>query len=111
VAAIASVSGRLIAPLSSHPDEQELVLLPGTVLLPVGTVAVDGLAKEVVLLTEPGAAPELPANLEGLKQAVTHRIRAALSSEVLRIFSPGRFVPASSLSSSPSASEDGSGQQ
>jgi hypothetical protein len=42
LAAIVTVSGRLIAPLSRHPDEQEIAILPGTLLLAAGSVAVQG---------------------------------------------------------------------
>ncbi|CAN5454380.1 hypothetical protein BH11ACT7_BH11ACT7_26170 [soil metagenome] len=45
--AIATITGRYIAPLS-HPDEHEVALLPGTILLPVGSVNVEGLSNPVV---------------------------------------------------------------
>src|ERR1044072_6958549 len=44
VAAIVTVTGRSIAALSRHPQEQEVAILPGTLLLPVGEVDVPGLS-------------------------------------------------------------------
>ncbi|MEH3140743.1 MAG: hypothetical protein PGN37_11290 [Mycobacterium kyogaense] len=93
VAAIATTSGRYIAPLSRHPDEMEVVLLPGTLLLPVGFVEVGRLENPVVLLEEPGSAPGLPANRIELQELVEQQIEAALASPPVSVHSPGRFTP------------------
>lgn len=91
VAAIVTITGRFIAPLSSHPDELEVALLPATLLLPVGSVAVDGIANDVVLLAETGTAPGLPADLPELERVVTKQVSAALLRDPVTVHSPGRF--------------------
>lgn len=93
VAAIATTSGRYIGPLSRHPDEMETVLLPGTLLLPVGFVQVEGLENPVILLEEPGSAPGLPANKAELQALVTRQVETALALPPVAIHSPGRFTP------------------
>ncbi|WP_157516741.1 hypothetical protein [Mycobacterium sp. MS1601] len=93
LAAIVAITGRYIAPLSKHPDEQEIALLPGTVLLPVGSVAVDGLVNQVVLFAEPGEAPQLPAGPAELRDVVSQQVGAALRAPAVTIHSPGRFSP------------------
>jgi hypothetical protein len=82
LAAFVTVSGRLIAPLSQHPDEQEIAILPGTLLLSVGTVAVPGLVNDVVLLAESGTAPGLPSDSTELRLLVTQQITDALARPV-----------------------------
>ena len=102
LAAIGTVSGRFIAPLSRHPSEQETALLPGTVLLPAGKVAIPGLAKEVVLLTEMtemGTAAGLPKDPGELRQLVTNQVCSALTRPAVPIYSPGRFTPAHAVPS------------
>ncbi|WP_199253751.1 hypothetical protein [Mycolicibacterium mengxianglii] len=93
--AIVTITGRYIAPLSQHPDEHEIALLPGTVLLPVGSVNVEGLSNPVVLLAEPGDAPQLPPGPAELRAAVIEQVSAALAAPAVPIHSPGRFTPAS----------------
>ena len=99
LAAIGTVSGRFIAPLSRHPSEQETALLPGTVLLPAGKIAVPGLAKEVVLLAEMGTAEALPKDPQELRQLLTNQVRSALARPAVPIYSPGRFTPAHAVPS------------
>ena len=93
VAAIATVTGRSIAALSRHPEEQEVAILPGTLLLPVGEVDVPGLPKPVVLLAETGWAPGLPENKNELERTVIARVSDALARPPAEIHSPGRFSP------------------
>jgi hypothetical protein len=92
LAAIVTITGRFIAPLS-HPDEQEIAVLPGTLLLPVGSVAVPGLVNDVVLLAETGSAPELPSNSQELRQVVIQQVTDALARPAVTVHSPGRFTP------------------
>ncbi len=89
--AIVTLTGRYIAPLSQHPDEQEIALLPGTVLLPAGFVEVTGMQFPVALLVEPGDAPELPPGPEELRAAVITQVSAALAGPDFPVHSPGRF--------------------
>jgi len=93
LAAIVTISGRLIAPLSRHPDDQEIAILPGTLLLTVGSVAVPGLVNDVVLLAENGTAPGLPRDSAELRQAVIRQVSNALAEPAVTIHSPGRFAP------------------
>jgi hypothetical protein len=95
--AIVTVSGRLIAPLSRHPDEQEIAILPGTLLLNAGSVMVPGLVNDVVLLAETGSAPGLPKDSAELRQVVSQQVTAALAKLPVTIHSPGRFTPPQGL--------------
>jgi hypothetical protein len=90
--AIVTVTGRFIGPLSSHPDEQEIAVLPGTLLLAVGSVPVPGLANEVVLLAETGTAPGLPSDSAELRVMVFRQVTYALGQPAVTIHSPGRFI-------------------
>lgn len=96
LAAIATVTGRSIAPLSRRPEEQEVAILPGTLLLPVGTVDVAGLPQPVVLLAENGWAPGLPETKADLQQRVTEQVAQALARDSVSVASPGRFTPSRS---------------
>jgi hypothetical protein len=93
VVAIVTITGRFIGPLSRHPEDLEIALLPATLLIPVGSVAVSGLGNDVVLLAETGTAPGLPADLPELKQVVGTQVGAALLREPITVHSPGRFSP------------------
>jgi hypothetical protein len=93
VAAIVTRTGRFIGPLSRYPADSEVALLPATLLIPVGSVAVAGIDNEVVLLAESGTAPGLPADLPELKRVVSEQVAAALRREPIEVHSPGRFSP------------------
>ena len=93
VVAILSASARLIAPFSAHPSEQELAILPGRVLIPVGSVAVPGLENNVVLLVEAGGALETPRDHDEFVRTVFEQVKAAYERGVEPIHSPGRFSP------------------
>jgi hypothetical protein len=97
LAAIVTISGRLVAPMSRHPEEHEIALLPGTLLLPVGSVTVDGLINDVVLLSETGTAPGLPADSGELRRTVTQQVMDALRQAAVTVYSPGRFTPSVSI--------------
>ena len=96
VAAIVAVTGRSIAALSRHPEEHEIAILPGTLLLPVGFVEVAGLSEPVVLLSETGWAPGLPEGKPELRRTVAAQVSDALNRPPVQISSPGRFAPAHS---------------
>jgi len=93
LAAFVTVTGRLIAPMSRHPDEQEIAILPGTLLLAVGTAAIPGLVNDVVLLAETGSAPGLPKDSAELRHVVGQQVTDALAKPAFPIHSPGRFSP------------------
>lgn len=86
--AIVTVSGRLIAPLSRHPEEQEIAILPGTLLLAVGSVEVPGLVNAVVLLAETGTAPGLPKDSAELREVITQQVMDALAKPAFNVHSP-----------------------
>jgi hypothetical protein len=92
LAAIVSITGRLIAPPARHPEEQEIAILPGAMLLLAGSVEVPGLPSEVVLLAESGDAPGLPADSAALKAAVVQQVTAALVRPDVTVNPPGRFA-------------------
>ncbi|WP_445169204.1 SseB family protein [Mycolicibacterium sp. Dal123E01] len=92
LAAIVSITGRLVAPFARYPEEQEIAMLPGTMLMVAGSVEVPGLPGGVVLWAEPGDAPGLPADSAALKDAVVQRVTAALARPNVSINSPGRYA-------------------
>lgn len=92
LAAIVSITGRLVAPFARYREEQEIAMLPGTMLLMAGSVEVPGLPGGVVLWAEPGDAPGLPADSEALKDVVVQQVTAALARPNVPISSPGRFA-------------------
>lgn len=82
--AVVGRTGRALGPLSSRSQEQEVVLLPGAALAPVGSVDVEDVGIRVLLLEElvpPGtdAAPTdgLPASIEALVELVRAQVGAA----------------------------------
>ncbi len=93
LAAFVTITGRFIAPLSRHPDEQEIAILPGTLFLPVGSIGVPGLVNDVVLLAETGSASGLPSNSQELRQVVIQQVTDALARPAVTVYSPGRFTP------------------
>ena len=79
--AIVGRTGRSLALLSAHAEEQEVVFLPGTALRPVGQVSVDGtgltvhLIEELVLDQTAGAdGARLPRDLEALIALVSQQV-------------------------------------
>lgn len=93
LAAIVSITGgRLVAPFARYREEQEIAMLPGTLLLLAGLVDVPGLTGSVVLLAEPGDAPGLPADSAALKEAVIQQVTAALARPDVTVNTPGRFA-------------------
>ncbi|WP_301123609.1 hypothetical protein [Mycolicibacterium fortuitum] len=80
--------GRYIGPMSRHPEEREVAILPATLKTPVGSMIVAGLANPVVLLTELGHAPGLPPNQQELERVVREQITYALACPPAPIHSP-----------------------
>lgn len=86
--AIISGSGREIGPLSRHPAEAEVALLPGTVLTPVtGVHVTEGFRVQVVKEVLPGGESALPGSDEDLASLLT----VARAAPPVEITSPGRF--------------------
>lgn len=96
LAAIVTVTGRSIAPLSRHPNELEISILPGTLLMPIGSITIPNLANPVVLLIETGWAPGLPENRDDLERLVVRQVTTAFAQPPIPISSPGRFTPPTS---------------
>jgi hypothetical protein len=95
LAAIVTVTGRLIATFSRRPDEQDIAILPGTLPLSAGSVSIPGLVNDVVLLAESGTVPGLPRDSAELRKVVTQQVTDALAKPAVTVHSPGRFAPPS----------------
>jgi hypothetical protein len=84
-----TTAGRDIAPLSAHPSDQEVVLLPGARLVPASAFHdVEGLRIQVILeQPAPGVAiPAAPTDDE-----IGELVRAARTADDAAIHQPGRF--------------------
>ena len=101
VVAIAGRTGRDIAFLAQNADEAEVVLLPGTILRPVGSIVAGDLTVHIVeeLLIDDASAtgtvpphPALPPSAEALSALVTDAVTAAREvTAPMTITSPGKF--------------------
>lgn len=84
-----STAGRDIGPLSAHPADQEVVLLPGARLVPATSFhEVEGVRVQVVI-EQPGAdapIPDVPSDEE-----IAVLIRDARSAPEVSVPNPGRF--------------------
>lgn len=99
--AIVARKARDVAPFAEHPDEGELVLLPGTVLVPVGQIRVDGMGATVQIVEEvdPGAGRQglsagtsaLPETVDDLIDKVVRTVIKARRAEPVELTSPGKF--------------------
>ena len=86
--AIISGSGREVGPLSRHPAEAEVALLPGTVLTPAtGVHVIEGFRVQVVSEVLPGGESALQVPDEDL----AHSLVVASAAPPVGITSPGRF--------------------
>jgi hypothetical protein len=96
--ALVSTSGRLIAPLSAHPEEQEVVVLPGTTFVRVAAFEFDDPRLGVTVYSEinpdqePGATSALPQDAESLERELRVQLVLAGLAEPLQIASPGKFL-------------------
>ncbi len=89
--AVAATSGRAAGSISSNPTEQSMLLLPGTVLRPVGRRALGDV--EVTLFAE-GVPPSPPAGGPGADENLWDQVCVAVNpSAVLEVPSrePNRF--------------------
>lgn len=86
--AIVSGSGREVGPLSRHPAEAEVALLPGTVLTPAtGVHVIEGFRVQVVreVLPSGDSAPQVS------DEDLAPLLMAARLASPVEITSPGRF--------------------
>ena len=84
-----STAGRDLAPLSAHPAEQEVVLLPGARLVPVSSRHdVEGLRVQVILEQPASGAPLPPAPTDDEIGAL---VRASRAEGPVAIHRPGRY--------------------
>lgn len=93
--AIASRNARDLGLLAANQDEAELVLLPGTVLQPIGEVEQFG-GVAVQLIEEVGAPgeiipPGLPQSLEALRDEVEARIAQYRGMRHVDVASPRKY--------------------
>jgi hypothetical protein len=94
IAAIVVKEGRYLGPLSRFPDEQELVVLPGSVLRRVsGFELPDGTPVVVLEELSPAPLPEgFPGSLEALVDAIAARIEQQRAAGAVDVTSPGKFA-------------------
>lgn len=96
--AIVARKARDVSGSSPHPEEGERVLLPGTVLVPVGQIMVDGMGATAQILEEvdPGAGragnSALPDTIDDLIDTVVRQVTKARRAEPVTLTSPGKFV-------------------
>jgi len=87
IAAIDTATGRDLVPFSGHPEEQETVLLPDTVLVEVARLS---LAVDVVVYREhTGAELDQP---DALVADVVEAIGAASAADAVVVHSPGKYA-------------------
>ncbi|WP_166784038.1 hypothetical protein [Cryobacterium suzukii] len=97
VACVVSRTGRLLAPFSAFPAEEEIVLLPGIVLLPVLSYRSDAAGVDVVVLEELDLeAPVVDSDREAasavLRRDVDVVLAAAWNAAPVVVNTPGKFV-------------------
>lgn len=94
--AVAGRTGRDIAFLAQHSAEAEVVFLPGTILRPVRTVALDDgttvFVVEELLTDATGPDPALPSSADALIQAVIDTVTASRRADAVPITTPGKFA-------------------
>lgn len=86
---IVTTSARDISPMSAHPSDQEVVLLPGARLVPVSQRReIDGLLVQTII-EQPSAEQPLPT--VPTDEEILDAVRAAKSAGAVIVSSPGRF--------------------
>lgn len=95
IVAIAGRTGRDISFMAKHPDEAEIVFLPGAILRPVQTTHADGITVHVIeeLLTDETAHPDpaLPSDPDALLELVIEAVTTASTASPIAITTPGKF--------------------
>lgn len=97
--AVAGITGRLLGELSAHPAELEVVLLPGSALVPRGSVPLYELGLLVYLWEEiavrsTGGEPTsgLPATGEAFAETVALQVRAAAVADAAPVAARGKYA-------------------
>lgn len=93
---LVTVSGRDLTQLSRHEVEQEIVLLPGTTLLGLGSIQAEGLRlvmlEELDVEREPSEARTSGDALDQLFATVSAAVATARAEPPVPVTSPGKFV-------------------
>ena len=99
--AVAGRSGRDLSALSAHPDEAEVVLLPGAALLPLGRMDVPEVGVTVYLVeelasTQDGRPPGAPVGVPPTREELTRHVRDAVlrvwRGQQVQVHVPGKFA-------------------
>jgi hypothetical protein len=100
ILAIVARKARDLSESSPHPEEGERVLLPGTVLVPVGQIKVDGMGAtaQIVEEVDPGGGrvgnSALPETIDDLIDTVVRQVIKARRAEPVELTSPGKYAGA-----------------
>ena len=100
---IVSESGRVLGPLSRQASDEEVVVLPGRLLNPLGQFQVG--ATSVIVMDEVEVSPagswfeprrggRIPSSVEEILAYAESRVTEAMSSPAVAISSPGKFSSA-----------------
>jgi hypothetical protein len=95
IVAIIAKRGRSIGPFSAHPDEKEVVLLPGTVLNVLAMSRQPDTATIVLMeeLAPSGAELDwLPPTIDELGQFVMEQLSHSVAGPAAKISTPGKFT-------------------
>lgn len=93
VYAVLGNRGRALEGVSQHPDEEEVVFLPGTLFRPVKQVRHDALLVTVVEQLDLERTPEDPkADLDAVLASIASTVRHDLALGQIEISSPGKFA-------------------
>jgi hypothetical protein len=93
VYAVLGNQGRALEGVSQHPEEEEVVFLPGTLFQPVKQVRHGALLVTVVEQLDLERTPEDPkADLDTVLASIASTVRDDLALGQIEISSPGKFV-------------------
>ena len=96
--AIMARKARDVAKGSEHPEEAELVFLPGTVFVPVGTIRVTTMGSTAQILEEVDpaagrtAGAGMPETVDDLIDMVVAQVSKARRMEPVDLTSPGKYA-------------------
>ena len=94
--AVVGRSGRDITAFSARPQDEEVVLLPGTLLRPALRLEVEDLTvhvlEELSLVADAPAPESWPVGLDQLEQAVRSAVTTARASAPVEVGAPGKFT-------------------